>query len=88
MTEKMDAVIEASDGKDKEAFIEEAISAFRVALSDQNKTRHAVFLTYDEEDGKLQTYTFNADLGTLFMMVTSAYEMLQESEGGPRRTLN
>lgn len=88
MTTDMDAVIEASEGRDKEAFIEEAVTAFRVALNDLTKNKHAVFLTYDEADGKLQTYTFNANLGTLLMMVTSAYEMLQEAEGGPQRTLN
>jgi hypothetical protein len=88
MTTDMDAVIEASEGKDKAAFIEEAVDAFRVALNDPNRTKHAVFLMYDEADGKLQTYTFNADLNTLLMMVTSAYEMLHEAEGGPQRTLN
>jgi hypothetical protein len=88
MTEQMDEVISASEGKDKEAFIENAVAAFRTAINDPDGSRHAVFLTYDEADGKLQTYTFNASLATLLMMVTSAYEMLQEAEGGPRRTLN
>ena len=88
MTEQMDEVISASDGKDKEAFIENAVAAFRTAINDPDGSRHAVFLTYDEADGKLQTYTFNASRATLLMMVTSAYEMLQEAEGGPRRTLN
>jgi len=47
-----------------------------------------VFLVYDEEDGRLQTYTFNANLRTLLMMITSAYEMVNEAGGGEKRVLN
>ena len=74
--------------KDKESFIEEALKAFKETLNDTTRNKHAVFLMYDETDGKLQTYTFNANLGTLLMMVSSAYEMLNEADGNIKRTLN
>ena len=63
-------------------------NAFRQTIESEDKKKHAVFLVYDEADGRLQTYTFNANLGTLLMMVTSAYEMINEAEGGPKRILN
>lgn len=74
--------------KDKESFIEEALKAFKETLNDTTRNKHAVFLMYDEKDGKLQTYTFNANLGTLLMMVSSAYEMLNEADGNIKRTIN
>ena len=74
--------------KDKESFIEEALKAFKETLNDTTRNKHAVFLMYDETDGKLQTYTFNANLGTLLMMVSSAYEMLNEADGNIKWTLN
>jgi len=73
---------------DKKRFIKEAINAFRKTIEEVDEKRHAVFLVYDEEDNKLQTYTFNANLHTLLMMLTSAYEMINEAEGGPKRVLN
>jgi hypothetical protein len=73
---------------DKKRFIKEAINAFRKTIEEVDEKRHAVFLVYDEEDNKLQTYTFNANLHTLLMMITSAYEMINEAEGGPKRVLN
>jgi hypothetical protein len=73
---------------DKKRFIKEAINAFRKTIEEVDEKRHAVFLVYDEEDNKLQTYTFNANLNTLLMMITSAYEMINEAEGGPKRVLN
>jgi hypothetical protein len=73
---------------DKKRFIKEAINAFRKTIEEVDEKRHAVFIVYDEEDNKLQTYTFNANLHTLLMMLTSAYEMINEAEGGPKRVLN
>lgn len=73
---------------DKKRFIKEALNAFRKTIEEVDEKRHAVFLVYDEEDNKLQTYTFNANLHTLLMMITSAYEMINEAEGGPKRVLN
>lgn len=74
---------------EKEAFIKEALESFEEMLNDPEQRKHAVFLVYDEETSRMQTYTFNADLQTLFMMVTSAYEMMQEAQAGhPLRTLN
>jgi hypothetical protein len=81
-------VLDDDEDLDKQRFLKEAINAFRETIESEDKKKHAVFLVYDEEDGKLQTYTFNANLGTLLMMVTSAYEMINEAEGGPKRTLN
>lgn len=81
-------VLDDGEDLDKKRFLKEAINAFRQTIESEDKKKHAVFLVYDEEDGKLQTYTFNANLGTLLMMVTSAYEMINEAEGGPKRTLN
>lgn len=81
-------VLDDGEDLDKKRFLKEAITAFRQTIESEDKKKHAVFLVYDEEDGKLQTYTFNANLGTLLMMVTSAYEMINEAEGGPKRTLN
>ena len=73
----------------KKAFIQEAIASFEEMLNDPQQRKHAVFLVYDNETSKMQTYTFNADLNTLFMMVTSAYEMMQETQSGHQlRTLN
>ena len=73
----------------KKAFLKEALESFEEMLNDPQQRRHAVFLVYDEETSKMQTYTFNADLSTLFMMVTSAYEMMQEAQAGHQlRTLN
>lgn len=73
----------------KKAFLKEALDSFEEMLNDPQQRRHAVFLVYDEETSKMQTYTFNADLSTLFMMVTSAYEMMQEAQAGHQlRTLN
>lgn len=73
----------------KKAFLKEALASFEEMLNDPQQRRHAVFLVYDEETSKMQTYTFNADLSTLFMMVTSAYEMMQEAQAGHQlRTLN
>ena len=73
----------------KKAFLKEALDSFEEMLNDPQQRRHAVFLVYDDETSKMQTYTFNADLSTLFMMVTSAYEMMQEAQAGHQlRTLN
>jgi len=80
-------MMEAKDA-DKASFIEEALKAFKETLNDTTRNKHAVFLMYDETDGKLQTYTFNANLGTLLMMVSSAYEMLNEADGNIKRTIN
>lgn len=73
----------------KKAFLKEALDSFEEMLNDPQQRKHAVFLVYDDETSKMQTYTFNADLSTLFMMVTSAYEMMQEAQAGHQlRTLN
>lgn len=73
----------------KEQFVQEAVKAFEEAINDVNKKKHAVFLVFDDETKKMQTYTFNADLQLLFMMVASAYEMVKEGQAGhPLRTLN
>lgn len=88
MTEELDNALEHGENLDKEQFIKEAVAAFSKTLIEADEKKHAVFLVYDEEDGKLQTYTFNANLRTLLMMITSAYEMINEAEGGPKRILN
>jgi len=88
MNEELQKVIAESAGQEKERFIEEAVNAFRTALLETTKTKHAVFLVLDDEDGRMQTYTFNANMTILSMMLTSAYEMIVESEGGPKRVLN
>jgi predicted HNH restriction endonuclease len=88
MTEDLNNTLESSDSLDKEAFIKEAVAAFTKTLNEADEKKHAVFLVYDEADGRLQTYTFNANLRTLLMMITSAYEMINEAEGGEKRVLN
>jgi hypothetical protein len=88
MTEQLTNVLESSETVDKEAFIKEAVEAFTKTLHEADAKKHAVFLVYDEADGRLQTYTFNANLSTLLMMITSAYEMINEAEGGEKRVLN
>lgn len=88
MTEDLNNTLESSDSLDKEAFIKEAVAAFTKTLNEADEKKHAVFLVYDEADGRLQTYTFNANLRTLLMMITSAYEMINEAEGGEKRILN
>ena len=84
----MTEVSDDNEDLDKKQFLREAINAFRQTIESEDKKKHAVFLVYDEADGRLQTYTFNANLGTLLMMVTSAYEMINEAEGGEKRVLN
>jgi glyceraldehyde-3-phosphate dehydrogenase/erythrose-4-phosphate dehydrogenase len=75
--------------QDKEKFLQEAIDMFESVITDPTQSKHAVFLVYDDTTNKLQTYTFNAGIPTLFMMVTSAYEMVQEAQAGRQlRTLN
>jgi hypothetical protein len=88
MTEDLTQTLESSETVDKEAFIKEAVEAFTKTLNEADEKKHAVFLVYDEADGRLQTYTFNANLRTLLMMITSAYEMINEAEGGEKRVLN
>ena len=88
MTEELTQTLESSETVDKEAFIKEAVEAFTKTLNEADEKKHAVFLVYDEADGRLQTYTFNANLRTLLMMITSAYEMINEAEGGEKRVLN
>ena len=88
MTEDLTQTLESNETVDKEAFIKEAIAAFSKTLNEADDKKHAVFLVYDEADGRLQTYTFNANLRTLLMMITSAYEMINEAEGGEKRVLN
>jgi DNA repair ATPase RecN len=88
MTEDLTQTLESSDSLNKEEFIKEAIAAFSKTLNEANEKKHAVFLVYDETDGNLQTYTFNANLRTLLMMITSAYEMVNEAGGGEKRVLN
>ena len=88
MTEELTHTLESSETVDKEAFIKEAVEAFTKTLNEADEKKHAVFLVYDEADGRLQTYTFNANLSTLLMMITSAYEMINEAEGGEKRVLN
>jgi hypothetical protein len=86
MTEELEKALTTST--DKERFIEDAVEAFRNALTTTTNEKHAVFLVYDDNDGRMQTYTFNANMSILTMMLTSAYEMIMESEGGPKRVLN
>jgi len=88
MTEDLDKSFDNSDKVGKEEFIKEAVAAFSKTLNEADEKKHAVFLVYDEADGRLQTYTFNANLRTLLMMITSAYEMINEAEGGEKRVLN
>ena len=88
MTEELREALDSGNDKEKERFIEEAVSAFRNALTQTTQTKHAVFLVYDDDDGRMQTYTFNANFNTLSMMLTSAYEIIVETEGGPKRVLN
>ena len=88
MTEDLDKSFDNGDKVGKEEFIKEAIAAFSKTLNEADEKKHAVFLVYDEADGRLQTYTFNANLRTLLMMITSAYEMINEAEGGEKRVLN
>jgi len=88
MTEDLNNTLESSDSLEKEAFIREAVAAFTKTLNEADEKKHAVFLVYDEADGRLQTYTFNANVRTLLMMITSAYEMINEAEGGEKRVLN
>lgn len=88
MTDDLNSTLENGENVDKEQFIKEAVAAFTKTLNEADEKKHAVFLVYDEEDGRLQTYTFNANLRTLMMMITSAYEMINEAEGGEKRVLN
>ena len=88
MTEELDSALEHGENLDKEQFIKEAVEAFSKTLNEADEKKHAVFLVYDENDGRLQTYTFNANLRTLLMMITSAYEMVNEAGGGEKRVLN
>lgn len=88
MTDDLNSTLENGENVDKEQFIKEAVAAFTKTLNEADEKKHAVFLVYDEEDGRLQTYTFNANLRTLMMMITSAYEMVNEAEGGEKRVLN
>jgi hypothetical protein len=88
MTEDLDKSFDNGDKVGKEEFIKEAVAAFSKTLNEADEKKHAVFLVYDEADGRLQTYTFNANLRTLLMMITSAYEMINEAEGGEKRVLN
>jgi len=88
MTEDLDKSFDNNDKVGKEEFIKEAVAAFSKTLNEADEKKHAVFLVYDEADGRLQTYTFNANLSTLLMMITSAYEMINEAEGGPKRIPN
>ena len=88
MTDDLCKVMEEGNDMEKERFIETAVEAFRNTLIETTKNKHAVFLVLDDEDGRMQTYTFNAGFSTLSMMLTSAYEMIVESEGGPKRVLN
>lgn len=88
MSDELDKAIEEGAEMEKERFIENAVTAFRNALTQTTHNKHAVFLVYDDDDGRMQTYTFNAGFSTLSMMLTSAYEMIRESEGGPKRVLN
>jgi len=86
MTEELEKAL--TTDTEKERFIEDAVTAFRNALTTTTNEKHAVFLVYDDSDGRMQTYTFNANMSILTMMLTSAYEMIIESEGGPKRVLN
>ena len=88
MTEDLDKSFDNGDKVGKEEFIREAVAAFSKTLNEADEKKHAVFLVYDEADGRLKTYTFNANLRTLLMMITSAYEMINEAEGGEKRVLN
>jgi len=88
MTDDLNNTLENGENVDKEQFIKEAVAAFTKTLVEADEKKHAVFLVYDEADGRLQTYTFNANLRTLMMMITSAYEMINEAEGGEKRVLN
>lgn len=88
MTDDLRKAMEEGNDMEKERFIETAVEAFRTTLIETTKNKHAVFLVLDDEDGRMQTYTFNAGFSTLSMMLTSAYEMIVESEGGPKRVLN
>ena len=88
MTDDLRKAMEEGNDMEKERFIETAVEAFRTTLTETTKNKHAVFLVLDDEDGRMQTYTFNAGFSTLSMMLTSAYEMIVESEGGPKRVLN
>lgn len=88
MTDDLRKVMEENNDIEKERFIETAVNAFRATLIETTKNKHAVFLVLDDEDGRMQTYTFNAGFSTLSMMLTSAYEMIVESEDGPKRVLN
>lgn len=75
--------------EDKEAFIKEALAAFEEALNDTKKKKHAVFLVFDDDTQRMQTFTFNADMPTLLMMISSAYAMMEEASAGRQlRTLN
>ena len=88
MTEDLNYTLDNGDKLEKEEFIREAVAAFSKTLVEADEKKHAVFLVYDEEDGRLQTYTFNANVRTLMMMITSAYDMINEAEGGEKRILN
>jgi hypothetical protein len=48
-----------------------------------------VFLVFDDATEKMQTFTFNADMPMLLMMISSAYSMMEEATSGtPLRVLN
>lgn len=75
--------------ENKEAFIKEALAAFEEALNDTKRRKHAVFLVFDDATEKMQTFTFNADMPMLLMMISSAYSMMEEATSGtPLRVLN
>jgi hypothetical protein len=88
MNDKLEDAFQEGPTQDKEHFIEKAVDAFRSTLSDVEHERHAVFLLYDDNSGKMQTYTFNANMSTMVMLLTTAYELVLESEGGIKRVLN
>lgn len=88
MDENLRKALEEGNEQEKDRFIESAVTAFRTTLIETTKEKHAVFLIYDDESGSMQTYTFNANMTTLTMMLTTAYEMVMESEGGLKRVLN
>ena len=88
MNENLRKALEEGNEQEKDRFIESAVTAFRTTLTETTKEKHAVFLIYDDESGSMQTYTFNANMTTLTMMLTTAYEMIMESEGGLKRVLN
>jgi hypothetical protein len=82
------AIKKAETESDIEAYIEEAVESFRAAITDNNDKRHALYILYNEEDGHVHTYAFNADLELMALILDSAHKNFCNTMTLPERTVH